>query len=87
MKRIALVALLIAPMFASCTNEEAAARTLRVNGYKDVRLTGYEFWGCSKDDGTCTGFEATAPNGERVKGAVGCGLFGCDKGCTVRLGQ
>lgn len=67
----------------SCTDEGAAAETLRVSGYKDIAFHGYSFGGCSKDDGTCTEFMATAPNGSRVKGAVGCGFF-C-KGCTVRL--
>lgn len=67
---------------AACTNEGGAFHALKVSGYREVRLTGYSF-SCAKDDGTCTGFEATAPDGERVEGAVGCGLT--FKGCTIRL--
>lgn len=80
MKRVIVAVLLM----IACTNEEGAARTLRVQGYKNVQLTGYDVWGCGEGDGTCTGFIAVASNGERVSGAVGCGI-GCGKHCTVRI--
>jgi hypothetical protein len=69
----------------SCTDEDAAGHALRIAGYKNIHLTGYSFWTCSDSDGTCTGFTATAPNGEAVEGAVGCGFWSCSKGCTVRV--
>jgi hypothetical protein len=81
MRRLALAAFLL----WGCTSEADASRVLRVSGYKNVQLTGYDWWGCGKGDTTCTGFTATAPNGERVKGSIGCGLTGCGKNCTVRL--
>jgi hypothetical protein len=71
----------------SCTDDGAALATLRASGYTNIRLTGYDWFGCSKDDGTCTGFEATGPTGVRTHGAVGCGFWSCSKGCTVRVGQ
>ncbi len=67
----------------SCTNETKARSTLEANGYKSIKFTGYDIMACSSDDTTCTGFEATAPSGQSVKGAVGCGYF--FKGCTIRL--
>lgn len=84
MKRLLIGSLLLA---WSCTNEDGAAKALRVSGFTNVTLTGYDWYGCGKD-ATCTGFEATAPNGERVTGAVGCGhSWSCGKACTVRVSQ
>ncbi len=79
MKRIALFLLV-----ASCTDDGAAFQALKASGFTEISLTGYSFAGCSKDDGTCTGFTAKGPTGVRVSGAVGCGYV--FKGCTVRLG-
>ena len=86
MRKIILLAIMLCVTIGpACTNDEGAMRTLRVSGYTDVKLTGHSFMSCSDDDGSCTGFTATAPNGERVEGAVGCSLLGCTKGCTIRL--
>lgn len=69
----------------SCTSEGRARDALDAEGFTAVRTTGYSFR-CAKDDDTCTGFEAIAPNGRHVSGVVGCGFdWGCGKGCTVRL--
>jgi len=89
MKRalMALALLVGVSAAANCTDDESTLKTLRVNGYKNVILTGYAVFACGSDSSepqTCTGFKATAPNGERVEGAVSCGLMGC-KGCTIRL--
>lgn len=69
----------------SCTDDGAAFQTLRASGYTNIKLTGYSWLSCGKDDGTCTGFEATGPGGQRVTGAVGCGFWSCSKACTVRI--
>lgn len=61
----------------ACSDEEGATHALRAEGFKNIVTTGYS-WGCGKDDGTCTGFEATGPSGERVEGAGGCGS-GCGR--------
>lgn len=68
---------------AGCSDSGAATRTLWHAGYKNVHITGWSPLSCSDSDSTCTGFEATAPDGSPVGGAVGCGYF--FKGCTVRL--
>lgn len=82
-----LLAVAVSTPACMMTDEQGASHALRVNGYKDVTLTGYAWGECSDSDGSCTGFSATAPNGEHVEGAVGCGLslFGPRKGCTIRL--
>ncbi len=76
---------MLAFLFVCCTDDGAALSTLRASGYKNIRLTGYSFFSCGKDDGTCTGFEAIGPGGTPVKGAVGCGFWSCSKACTVRV--
>ena len=86
LKRIVIaIGLLVAvTVAANCTDEKGTLKTLRVSGYTNVTLTGHAFFKCGKEDGTCTGFVANAPNGERVEGAVSCSFWGC-KGCTIRL--
>jgi hypothetical protein len=64
---IPLAALL---MLAGCTDEHTALRVLNSAGFKDVQLTGYRWYGCGSEDNFRTGFNATAPSGERVSGVV-----------------
>ncbi len=52
-------------------------------GYTDIKITGYRWFSGSKSDYYCTGFEATATNGNRVTGTVTRGLF--FKGKTIRF--
>lgn len=54
-------------------------------GFTNIQITGYDAFACYDSDGTCTGFEATNPQGRQVRGAVGCSRTGCGKGCTVRF--
>lgn len=68
-----------------CTSTSAAKQAAEASGFTDVVITGWSPLSCSDDDVTCTGFEATSPNGKRVRGAVGCGIV--FKGCTVRLSR
>jgi len=70
----------VAPV--ACTSPERATQTLLAQGYTQVETTGYAYFDCGRDDIFATGFEATAPSGQRVEGAVCSGLF---KGNTVRL--
>jgi hypothetical protein len=78
------VAVLFAALVAlSCSNEGAAYETLRASGYKDIHISGWSPMSCGDSDGTCTGFEATGPTGQKVSGAVGCGYV--FKGCTIRV--
>lgn len=72
-KSLAVVAAFLS--LAACTDGPTAERVLRQSGYKEVEITGYSWLACSKDDTYHTGFEATAPNGDRVTGAVCGGVF------------
>lgn len=65
-----------------CTRPDAANRLLQQQGFSNVEITGWRPFMAGKDDTVSTGFEATAPNGERVSGAVTGGFF---KGSTVRF--
>lgn len=74
--------ILIAALLAGCTNADDATRTLKAAGYTDILITGYRWFGCSKDDSVHTGFIATGRDGSKVSGIV-CGeLF--FKGNTIR---
>lgn len=77
------IAITLALTLAACTSPDKARKTLEAEGYKNIKILGYSTLSCADDDGTCTKFEATAPSGRRVQGAVGCGYM--FKGCTVRL--
>jgi len=81
MSRIALfffVACLVA-----CTNPDHATRVLQDAGYSEIKLTGYRWMGCSKDDHYADGFEAKGPTGHHVTGIVCSGLL--FKGATIRV--
>lgn len=76
-------ALLIAALLlAGCTSENDAMRALQADGYKDIRLTGYDWFACSKDDTFHTGFTATNRDGKKVSGVVCSGLI--FKSATIR---
>ncbi len=77
MKPVALLLALVA-----CADEASTRRTLEASGYTEVR-TGPATTGCGEHDLYWTGFEATNPRGQRVRGTVCCGAF--IKGCTVRF--
>jgi len=81
---LVLVGVVLYTLLISCTNEDGARRALTQAGYKQIVLTGRDWWGCSGDDSTCTGFSAISPSGVRVEGAVGCGFTRVGKGCTIR---
>ena len=86
MKRMALLGVIaLAPVLGACTDADGARRTAEAHGFTDVAITGYRWTGCSRDDETHTGFEATNQRGDRVSGVV-CGswsLFG--KSNTLRI--
>lgn len=65
---------------SSCTDEAAARRTLDDEGYTDVQITGFRWFGCGDD--TSTGFTAKNTKGKPVDGVVCCGYL--MKACTVR---
>ncbi len=78
-----IIALLAFASLCACTDPKGATKALQDSGFKDVKITGYDMFSCSKDDFYCTGFIATGPNGSPVEGVVGRGLL--FKGSTIRL--
>lgn len=79
--KFALPLLLI--LLTSCTNPEKATALLETQGYEDIQITGFKFFGCSEDDLSRTGFIATGMNGQQVEGVVCSGWF--FKGATIRF--
>lgn len=82
-KLIAIIACAIALISIGCTDAKNAERVLTSQGYTDVKITGYDLFGCSDDDWRHTGFTAKGTNGQWVNGVVCQGLF--LKGATVRI--
>lgn len=70
-------------VLAACTDPKEATRVLEENGYTEVKMTGYSFFACSKDDFFHTGFEATSVVGKRVEGTVCSGML--FKNSTIRF--
>lgn len=70
-------------MLGGCTQPEHAARVLADQGYTNIKMNGYDWFNCSKDDTYHDKFTATGPTGRIVSGVVCAGLF--FKGATVRL--
>ena len=65
-----------------CTKPDKATYILKRDGYEEIRITGYRFFACSRDDFYHTGFVARK-NGEIVNGVVCEGLL--FKGSTIRF--
>jgi hypothetical protein len=80
MKRFLLVA--VALMLAACTAPDSARNALESQGFTDIQIQGYAFFGCGKDDSFHTKFTAKNAQGRPVEGVVCSGLF---KGSTVRF--
>ena len=78
---LAIAACILMPR--ACTRPDTARQILEQQGYTDIEITGWRPFMAGKDDSVSTGFEATAPNGQRVSGAVTGGLV--FKGSTVRF--
>ncbi len=88
MKKIILI---LACFLTSCTNDSEARRTLEAQGFDNIRIGGYAWFGCGQDDGASNTFTATNAKGQAVSGVVCCGTYegnplgGLAKGCTVRF--
>lgn len=67
---------------AGCTDNESATRILTQQGYTNINITGYQYFGCSNDDSIHTGFTAKTVTGASVSGVVCSGLM---KSSTIRL--
>jgi hypothetical protein len=80
MKRFAI--LIMALVLSGCTQVERTERVLADNGYTNIHVSGYAFFGCDEKDTFHTAFTATSPNGKTVSGVVCSGWF---KGATIRF--
>lgn len=81
MRIIACVA--FAFFLSACTDPEGAKQTLLRNGYIDIRMQGYSWFGCAESDNYATEFTAKSPAGYQVHGVVCSSIFG--KGSTIRF--
>ena len=85
MKKIFCSSILLgaALLLASCgVNPSTATRALEAQGLTNVRIEGYSWLGCGKEDSFASNFSAKGANGAVVTGQVCQGLF---KGTTIRL--
>ncbi len=82
MKNILIIAI-ITIIFSGCTNKDDAENALTSSGFTDVKVTGYNFFACSKDDFFHTGFTARNVKGSLVSGTVCSGIL--FKKSTVRF--
>ena len=80
-KIINSVLLVVLLGMGGCTDPDSALKALKDQGYDEIKITGYEFGACGRDDSYSTGFEAKSLSGKKVKGVVCSGLF---KGSTIR---
>ena len=79
---VALSTLIALLVVGGCTKPDDSKRLLESQGLKDVKITGYNIFGCSDDDSFHTGFEAIGVDGRKVEGTVCSGMF--FKGATIR---
>ncbi len=82
MKRVILfiAAIALATQLTACTQPELANEILTREGYTQIEIDGYAFWGCGENDTYRTKFSAIK-NGYQVEGVVCSGVY---KGATVR---
>ena len=70
-------------VLASCgVDPRTATRALEANGLTNVRIEGYSWLGCGKEDTFASNFSAVGVNGQPVTGSVCQGLL---KGTTIRF--
>ncbi len=79
MKKMILLAVLA---LVACTDEHASRKALEDQGFEDIHITGYAFFGCGEGDGFRTGFTAKNAKGKQVSGVDCCGVV---KNCTIRF--
>ena len=83
MKKTLIIAAIVGmTALSGCSDASTARRVLEENGYSNIKITGHAWFTCADSDDFSTGFEATAPGGRHVTGAVCSGFF---KGATIRF--
>jgi hypothetical protein len=78
-----LLALALFGATACTVPQEKAEQVLQGAGYTEIVLEGPVVLRCSDDDQRSRFFRAKGPTGQKVEGAVCCGLLA--KNCTIRL--
>jgi len=73
---------LTALSLTACTRTPESKHLLESQGFTDVTMTGYSFFGCGQDDAYSDGFTAKTIKGQSVTGVVCGGLL---KGSTIRF--
>ncbi len=68
--------------FFGCADKENAERFLKKEGYKNITITGYNFFECDNSNKESTGFIAQK-NGKVVEGTVCVGML--LKNYTIKL--
>lgn len=69
-------------LLAACTRAEDVQSYANEQDWKSCTVTGYRWFGCSKDDLYHTGFTAITKSGKQVSGVICSGWL---KGATMRL--
>jgi hypothetical protein len=69
-------------LITGCTDADRARRVLESEGYEDIVVGGYSFFGCTESADFANEFYASR-NGRLVEGAVCCTFFTCE----VRLAE
>lgn len=83
MRKVVSILLLVLSLFLfGCTDKENSEKFLKKEGYKNITITGYNFFECTKDHKESTGFIAEK-NGKIVEGTVCAGML--LKNYTVKL--
>ncbi len=83
MNKLILAVCFMSVFIGGCVDQETALRVLSSNGYTNIQITGYSPFSCSEDDFNSTGFIATSPSGQKVRGAVCTGIL--FKNATIRF--
>lgn len=78
---VAIAFVIAATTLSGCTQPDQAIQVLTRDGYTEIYIEGYDWFGCSEDDTFRTKFSAIK-NGQKVQGVVCSGYF---KGSTVRV--
>jgi len=77
-----ILTVILSVFIISCTNESSARKILANQGYTNIRITGYDWFACGRDDIYATGFIATSQAGKEVEGCICEGFF---KNATIRF--
>lgn len=79
---LGVIILVLAGSFSFGSDEEGTRTLLKKNGYTDIAISGYEYFGCDKNEFFHTAFTAKNQNGVVIEGIVCKGFL---KNSTIRF--